>query len=151
MGTSTPTVTTTATPTATPTASTSAPPLAPTSAPTPAPSKEATCRDDPDFRYKNNATLPCEKMTEKQCKQWDKVTKKRVKSHCPVQCGYCNDPDRCVNPTTKIPVKVGHRKGRVTVSCDQIPIAPLVECMDVINKKIINDLCPGSCDLCNQW
>ena len=125
----------------------------PTKAPTSVPTKESSnnCRDDPDFHYRNKENMSCDKLPTKLCNKWDRVTKKLVKARCPVQCGYCNDPERCINPTEKIPLKVGHRRGQVKVSCDIIPIVPLVECTDIINRKNISDFCPGSCNLCNQW
>merc|ERR1719242_820113 len=133
---------------------TSIPTLAPTSALTSAPTKESSdnCRDDPEFRFRfRKKDLPCEKIHSRLCNKWDRITKKLVKARCPVQCGYCNEPERYINPTELIPVKVGHRREQVKVSCDIIPMVPLVECTDVINRKNISDFCPGSCNLCNQW
>merc|ERR1711988_1452454 len=144
----------TSAPTSTPTsATTSVITSTPTKTPTLVPTKESSdnCRDDPDFRYKNDEDSPCEKVPKNMCNKWDKVTKKMVKFHCPVHCGFCNDSKRCINPNSKIPVKVAHRKKKIKVSCDLIPIMPLVDCTDVISKKNISNLCPGSCDLCNQW
>jgi hypothetical protein len=111
----------------------------------------ASCQDDPLFRYRGKKCNWVEKDAENRCKMDWKG--KPIKNSCPMACGMCNNTNGVINPkrTNNIFCRDdANYRYRGRKSCDWVAEKADQRCGRKWRGKLVSEQCKSSCNSCGS-